>query len=115
MERFVYHPTENFSAKLQKIRRKDPDGHDRIVQIIDRLLDRPGDADGWMHGVYAGKLKKYVGRRDYRLVYQWCEHCRKEQKKLETHCGSCSDVSDRSVIFFDIYRKAEQDSHLRHL
>ena len=115
MNRYVYQPTDSFATKLEKIRHQDPGGHGRIVQVIDRLLERPGDADGWMHGVYQGKLKKYVGRRDYRLVYQWCEECRKHAKKLEEHCGQCHNVSDHSVIFFDIYHKNEQDTHLRHL
>jgi len=115
MPKFVYHPTETFSSKMVRIRRKDPVGHDRILEVVDRLLESPGDADGWMHGIYAGKLKKYVGRKDYRVIYQWCERCRKEEKRLEVHCGSCGHVTDNSVIFFDVYHKNEQESHLRHI
>ena len=67
-----------------------------------------------MHGVYHGRLKKYVGRTEYRLIYNWCRECRKA-KKLNLHCGLCREVSDNSVIFFDVYHKNEQDSHLRHV
>lgn len=115
MPRFDYIPTPLFNTKIDRIQRKDPPGHGRIMQVVDRLLDNPEDADGWMHGIYAGKLKKYVGRRDYRLIYQWCAHCRKEIKKLPDHCGKCGGVTDNSVIFFDVYHKNEQDSHLRHI
>jgi hypothetical protein len=115
MSRYLYHATDHFTARLEKIRRHDPPGHERILQVIDRLLQAPGDADGWMHGVHHRRLKKYVGRRDYRLIYQWCESCRKEQKQIAEHCGKCGEVSDHSVIFFDVYHKNEQESHLRHL
>ncbi len=114
MSRYIYHPTKHFTTKLDKISHYDPTGHERIQQVIGRLLENPGDADGWMHGVYHGRLKKYVGRRDYRLIYHWCEHCRKEAQKLE-HCGACGDVNDHSVVFIDIYHKNEQDAHLRNL
>ena len=115
MTRYLYHPTEHFTARLEKIHRHDPPGHGRILQVIERLLDAPGDADGRMRGVHHGRLKKYVGRRDYRLIYHWCERCRKENRKLEEHCGHCGEVTDHSVIFLDIYHKNEQDAHLRHL
>jgi hypothetical protein len=114
MSNFTYHPTDNFTVKLENIGRRDPGGHVRILQVIDRLLDHPGDADGWMHGVHHGRLKKYVGRRDYRLIYHWCEQCRKAARKME-HCGDCGQVTDHSVVFFDVYHKNEQDAHLRHL
>lgn len=114
MSRYVYYPTKQFATKLEKIGRYDPPGHERIWQVIDRLLENPGDADGWMHGVHEGRLKKYVGRRDYRLIYRWCEHCRKEARKLE-HCGACGEVTDRSVVFYDVYHKNEQVAHLRNL
>jgi hypothetical protein len=107
MPPFSFFPTPAFNAKMSKIEKHDPPGHSRILNVIDRLLENPGDADGWMHGEYHGLLKKYVGRRDYRLLYQWCEQCRKEGKKLEEQCGFCHQVSDNSVIFFDIYHKNE--------
>ena len=115
MDSYTYQPTDTFSAKLDKIRHKDPEGHNHILQVIDRLLVSPSDSDGTMHGVYQGRLKKYVGRSEYRLIYNWCKQCRKA-RKLRDHCGSCnSEVSDNSVIFFDVYHKNEQDAHLRHV
>jgi hypothetical protein len=94
--------------KLEKIQKHDPPGHARILGVIDRLLENPDDADGWMHGEHHGRLKKYVGRRDYRLIYHWCELCRKEGKKLKEQCGMCDQLLDNnSVIFFDVYHKNE--------
>lgn len=104
---FSYFPTAGFAAKLSKIEKHDPPGHTRILGVIERLLQNPDDADGWMQGKYHGRLKKYVGRRDYRLIYHWCQKCRKEEKKLEDQCGFCHEVGDNSVIFFDIYHKNE--------
>ncbi|HEX9022507.1 MAG TPA: toxin [Geobacteraceae bacterium] len=105
MPPFNYFPTPAFSSKLAKIEKHDPPGHTRILSVIERLLENPMDADGWMHGVFNGRLKKYVGRRDYRLIYHWCELCRKEGRKLEDQCGFCHEVTDNTVIFFDVYHK----------
>jgi hypothetical protein len=107
MQDYRYHPTDKFTAKLEKIGRQDPPGHARILRVIERLLANPADADGWMHGAHHGRLKKYVGRRDYRLIYHWCELCRKENLRIEARCGNCDTVADHSVIFFDIYHKNE--------
>lgn len=107
MPLFTYHPTPHFSSRLEKIEKHDPPGHDRILDVIDRLLQHPDDADGWMHGEHHGRLKKYVGRSDYRLIYHWCEACRKEGRKLAQICGFCEQVPDNSVIFFDVYHKNE--------
>jgi hypothetical protein len=109
MHQFSYFPTPGFTAKMGKIEKHDPPGHHRIRGVIDRLLENPSDADGWMHGEHHGRLKKYVGRRDYRLIYHWCELCRKEGKKLAEQCGFCHEVQDNSVIFFDVYHKNEAD------
>ena len=43
------------------------------------------------------RFKKYVGRRDYRLIYEWCEACRKLAKKLEERCHNCHELPDHSV------------------
>ncbi len=107
MSLYVYFPTPLFAAKLEKIKKHDPPGHARIMRVIERLLFNPDDADGRMHGVHHGRLKKYVGRRDYRLIYYWCELCRKANRRMEERCGYCERIPDRSVIFFDVYHKNE--------
>jgi mRNA-degrading endonuclease RelE of RelBE toxin-antitoxin system len=107
MEKYPYRPSEAFADKLDDIRKIDPKGYTRIQQVIDRLLVNPGDADGKMHGRYHGKLKKYVGRKDYRLIYDWCELCRKENRRLISACEHCESLPDQSLIFFDLYHKKE--------
>ncbi|MDH3997224.1 MAG: toxin [Desulfuromonadales bacterium] len=104
---YLYHPTSCFDGKLQKIKKQDPPGYRRILKVIDRLLQRPGDADGRMHGVHHSRFKKYVGRGDYRLIYEWCAECRKTNRKLEHRCDKCEEVADNSVVFFDVYHKNE--------
>jgi hypothetical protein len=56
---------------------------------------------------FSRKLKKYVGRKDYRLIYYWCELCRKENRRLESACEHCKSLPDQSVIFFDLYHKKD--------
>ena len=102
-----YRPTEHFSKKLEKIKKYDPSGYQHIRQVIERLLDEPDDADGKMKGLYRGRYKKYVGRRDYRIIYYWCELCKKENHRLEKECDDCQVIPDNSVIFFDLYHKNE--------
>jgi len=103
----LYKPTETFEKKLSQLKNTDPSGHDRILKVIDRLLVHPDDADGKMHGIYNGRFKKYVGRKDYRIIYYWCEVCRKENRKLEKACTDCERIPDNSVIFIDFYHKKD--------
>ena len=104
----LYRPTEHFSRKLEKVKQSDPSGHKRIRQVIERLLAAPDDADGKMQGLYQGRFKKYVGRRDYRIIYYWCQLCRKENRRLDKNCDDCQTIPDNSVIFFDLYHKNEK-------
>jgi hypothetical protein len=103
----IYQPTALFSKKLDRIKSRDPSGYQRITAVIDRLLADPADADGKMRGNYHGRYKKYVGRRDYRIIYYWCELCRKENRRLEKQCDGCRVIPDNSVIFFDLYHKKD--------
>lgn len=103
--KYLYEPTEMFTEKLERIKLNDPSGYDRIIKVRDRLLKNPIDADGKMHGIYNGRFKKYVGRSGYRIIYYWCELCRKENRKLDKTCDHCEKIPDQSVIFFDLYHK----------
>jgi hypothetical protein len=104
---FHYHPTPRFERKLEKLRGQDPAGYERVREVIGRLLADPADADGKLHGPHRGKLKKYVGRSEYRIVYAWCLSCRKANEHLEEACPSCGAVPDGSVVFLDLYHKSE--------
>ena len=102
---YLYEPTQLFTDKLERIRLQDPPGYERIIKVRDRLLSNPDDADGKMHGLYNGRFKKYVGRNGYRIIYYWCNLCRKENRRLDKTCGHCKEIPDQSVIFFDLYHK----------
>ena len=113
-QRFAKLTTKAFEHKLGKIKKSDPQGYQRINKVIGRILDSPQEPDGVMKGVHHNRLKKYVGRGDYRIIYHWCEQCRKEQVTRELQCESCDQVKDHSVVFFDLYHKNEL-AHLKHL
>lgn len=103
----VYRPTDHFFQKLEKVKQSDPPGSKRIQRVIERIVAKPEDADGKMHGLYQGRFKKYVGKRDYRIIYYWCKLCRKENRRLEKECEDCRIIPDNSVIFLDLYHKNE--------
>ena len=107
MPSYTYHPTVCFETKLDRIKKQDPSGFQRILKVIDRLLQHPDDADGRMRGTHHSRFKKYVGRRDYRLIYEWCALCHKKSQKLEDRCEKCDEISDHSVVFFDVFHKNE--------
>lgn len=107
-EKFVYWPMPHFSKKLAEVQHVDPPGYARIHKIIERLLDDPSNADGKMKGLYNGRLKKYVGRKDYRLIYYWCRLCHKESTRLARKCEGCNHPPENSVIFFDLYHKSDK-------
>jgi len=107
MPPYTYYPTKNFIIRLKKIKHRDPQGHSRIHEVIVRLLENPDAADGRMHGIHHSRFKKYVGRHEYRLIYYYCELCRKQNKKLEEKCRHCEIVEDNTVIFFEVYHKNE--------
>lgn len=102
-----YQPTELFIKKLAQVETTDPSGYQRVKKTIDRLLLKPSTADGKMRGVYGGRLKKYVGRREYRIIYHWCELCRKENRRIEKECDDCEQIPDNSVVFLDLYHKKD--------
>jgi len=104
----LYKPTQHFSKKLDQIKLHDLKGYDRIHKVIERLLAQPGKADGKMHSIHQGRYKKYVGRREYRIIYHWCRLCRKENRRLLKHCDDCQVIPDNSVIFFDLYHKKDK-------
>ncbi|MBW2520336.1 MAG: toxin [Deltaproteobacteria bacterium] len=105
--KYNYYPTPRFLKKLHKISRRDPSGYTRILDVVRRLLETPADSDGKMVGLYHGRLKKYVGRRDYRIIYHWCLECRKARQHLENPCEACGLIENNSVVFFDLYHKNE--------
>lgn len=110
---YFYSPTEHFAARLKKIKAEDSAGYERIMKVIARLLENPGDADGKMHGLYNGRFKKYVGRNDYRLIYSYCAACHKENRRQHESCPTCPALPDQSVIFFDLYHKNESKKFKR--
>ena len=109
MSNYLFQATEHFESKLQKIRENNRKGYTRIKKVIDRILVTPDMADGQMRGPHRGKFKKYVGRREYRLIYYYCEMCRKANRRLESVCDDCETLPDQSVIFFDVYHKNEKE------
>ncbi|MDY6952803.1 MAG: toxin [Thermodesulfobacteriota bacterium] len=109
MSRYFYQPTPHFSARLAKIKVYDPQGYRRIRNVINRVLENSDVADGQMHGAFRGRFKKYVGRGQYRLIYYYCELCRKGNRRLAVVCEQCDTIPDRSVVFFDVFHKNEKE------
>lgn len=109
MARYKYYPTRKFVDHLTRIKQKDAGGYERIMATIDRLLESPEHSDGIMKGVHHGRFKKYVGRNDYRLIYYYCQLCRKPNHELAVSCENCEKIDSFSVIFFEVYHKKNKN------
>jgi hypothetical protein len=107
-DRYAPYVTETFRLRLEEVRARDPGSHARIAAVMERLREHPEDADGRMHGALRGMLKKYVGRGEWRILYNACTACRKANLHLVRACAHCGQIPDRSVVFFDLYRKNER-------
>ena len=80
------------------------------MKVIDRLLEHPDDSDGRMHGRHRDKFKKYVGRGEYRVLYYYCELCRKAESSPAGRVQELHfTLPDNSVIFFDVFHKNEKE------
>ncbi|PLX40983.1 MAG: toxin [Deltaproteobacteria bacterium] len=104
---FAFSPSEHFTKELERVKKRDPEGYKRVLKTIERLLASPEEADGKLSGPHRGLLKKYVGRSEYRLVYNWCRTCRKANEKLKDHCRDCDAIPDDSVVFLDLFHKSD--------
>ena len=106
---FHFAPQRHFIKRLEKVRRADPTGYEHILKVVERLLSEPDDSDGMLTGPHRGKLKKYVGRSGYRLVYNWCVHCHKQQERMRQECAGCGsqEIPENSVVFLDLFHKSE--------
>lgn len=103
-----YLPTELFTKKLTSLEKMNHVGYVRVSKVIDRLLIQPQNSDGIMKGIYDGRLKKYVGKKDFRIIYHWCKQCRQEKMfRVKEKCVGCDEMKDNSVIFFDLYHKSD--------
>ncbi len=109
MSGYNLHHTETFSRKLRKIKQHDLVGFERVEKTLERLAAAPGETDGVLHGPHRGKLKKYVGRGGYRIVYNWCDSCRKSRRHLADKCSFCGEIPDNSVVLHDIYHKSDAE------
>ncbi|MFH1957535.1 MAG: toxin [bacterium] len=104
MLKYKYQETKQFSESIENIKGQDLK---RIQKTIDRLLDTPDLTDGPYHGEHRGKFKKYVGKSGFLLVYTWCERCIKNRLQEYLNCAFCGTISEKSVIFFDVVKKAD--------
>ncbi len=109
MESYAYEPTKHFLQRLERIKSQDREGHRRIMQVVDRLLRNPADSDGTMHGPHSGKFKKYVGKKEFRILYYYCDLCRKANRRLMEECRDCRHLESHSVVFFDVFHKNEKE------
>lgn len=106
--RYEYKETEKFAKSIKKIQRLDQVGFLRIKKIIDRLLDNPKLSDGSLHGDKKGQFKKYVGESGYRLIYTWCEECKRLNFQEKNDCSTYCDLfPQNTIIFMDVFHKQD--------
>lgn len=105
--RFHFYSADYFKKSLSRIQKADPDGARRIVAVMERLLENPAETDGMLTGPRRGLMKKYVGKSGYRLIYKWCQSCKKLAGEIRRDCPDCGQLGNESVVFFDVFHKAD--------
>lgn len=105
--KLIYGPSKQFDKELNKIKENDPPIHKRIKNKIDYLLNNPESYDRVLKGDKRCKLEKYVGRGLIRIVYNWCENCRRCNCNIVNKCIDCENKPDNTLILFDVYYKNE--------
>jgi len=105
--KLIYDESKTFAKRIKKIARKDPINFRRIQKTIDRLRLNPDKYDKALQGDSRCRFEKYIGRDLLRLVYTWCENCRKFNCVKINKCEGCGSKSANTLRLFDIYYKQD--------
>jgi mRNA-degrading endonuclease YafQ of YafQ-DinJ toxin-antitoxin module len=105
--RLIYDESDKFADKIKYIQKKDPETFRRIKAVINRLLVTPTIYDHPLQGEKKCKFVKYVGKNLARIVYNWCENCRRSNSVEVNQCADCTSKPDNTLRLFDVYYKNE--------
>lgn len=100
--KLIYDESLLFAEKLSKIKRKDSVTFKRVKKTIEKLLINPAGYDRALQGFHRCKFEKYVGRELARIVYTWCENCRKYDCAKVNECDDCEKKADNTLRLFDV-------------
>lgn len=99
--------SSKFDKSIKKIKKQAPSRVKRIEQVVNFLIKNPETFDKPLTGKRNYKLEKYVGKKDYRILYRYCNYCIKHKQKDVETCRDCKEVlkSGGGIMFLDIFKK----------
>jgi mRNA-degrading endonuclease RelE of RelBE toxin-antitoxin system len=96
--------SDDFKKHFEKLTKKDVSLKNRLRECIDEMaVKKPYSQIGYS-GDLNGKWKMRVG--DYRLIYVYCEDCRRCCHQVFNDCYRCCDRSGDVLIFFDVIHRS---------
>jgi mRNA-degrading endonuclease RelE of RelBE toxin-antitoxin system len=95
---------DDFKKHLDKLTKKDGTLKNRLLERIGEMSkEQPQSQIGYV-GELKGKWKMRVG--DYRLIYAYCQDCKKHKHQNHNMCYGCSTKADNALIFFDVIHRS---------
>ncbi len=96
--------SDDFQKHLEKLTKRDGALKKRLLQRIQEMTtEKPASQIGYI-GDLKGKWKMRVG--DYRLIYAYCEDCRKYKHEILNECYRCFEKDDTNLVFFDVIHRS---------
>jgi mRNA-degrading endonuclease RelE of RelBE toxin-antitoxin system len=95
---------DDFKKHLDKLTKKDGNLKKRLLERINEMsAEKPLSQIGYI-GELKGKWKMRVG--DYRLIYAYCDDCKKHKHQFLNSCYGCGAKEDNALIFFDVIHRS---------
>lgn len=95
---YDFRRTSEFIKFCKHLAKKDPTRHVILRERFYNLLENPFNDSGFLKGPLRGKRSDRNGKT--RFVFAVCEECRKLGHTKLNSCADCSEIPDKTVVFF---------------
>jgi mRNA-degrading endonuclease RelE of RelBE toxin-antitoxin system len=105
---FISFFSDKFREPLKKLTKKDEHLKKRLLDQIMEMEKEPPFSQVSLIGDFTGKWKMRVG--DYRLLYAYCQDCKKHKHQSYNNCLDCNTKKDNTLIFFEVFHRSNDYS-----
>jgi len=96
--------SDHFKKHFDKLTKKDNMLKKRLTDKIKEMCIAKPEGQTELVGILKGKYRIRVG--DYRLIYAYCEDCKKHNYQIYNKCYECSTKSDDTLVLFDVIHRS---------